>query len=196
MKLFAIFLILVAFSACNQKTFDSKEALLKYLQDEDNGYIQKKTVNGVDFSLMYRPTDLIVSQMLKSKKLNEADSLRKVYKDYLYFNLSIAKGNQEILSALSSRNDFGRMVNRLAFGMEEKTHLYTNKNDTIQILDYIYPRMFGTTNTTSVMFVYPNIEMEDVQFLHFSVEDIGIGTGDIKFKIPIKKIRNQPKITF
>jgi hypothetical protein len=189
-------MVCLLFLSCNQKQFDSREELLEYLQDEENGYIQKKAVNGVDFSLMYRPTDLIVSQMLQPKKLNEVDSLRMEYKNYLYFNLSISKGNQEILSALPSKNDFGSMVNMLAFGMEEKTYLYTNNRDTIQILDYIYPRMFGTTNTTSMMFVYPRMEMDNIQFLNFSVEDIGLGTGDIKFKIPINKIKNQPKINF
>lgn len=198
MKLFVIFLILVAFSACNQKTFDSKEALLKYLQDEENDYVQKKTVNGVDFSLMFKPTDLIVSQVLQSKSINNVDSLRSVYNKYIYFNLSMSINNQEILNvAPENRNEYGLMVTQFAFEMEKKIHLYTSNNDTIQLADYIYPRAYGISGRTSMMFVFlKNRALKEVDYLNFTVEDFGIQTGEVKFKIPYKTIEANLQIKF
>lgn len=197
MKIFFLFMTSIMLLSCNQKHFDSKEELLGYLQNEDNGYIQQKTVNGVDFGLMYRPTDLVVSQMLESKSLNNVDSLRKEYDNYLYFNLSISKNGQEVLSTIpGNRIDFSMMVKRLAFGMKEKIYLYTDENDTIPIIDYIYPRMFGTSNSTSMLFVYPSNKINNAKQLFFSVKDMGFETGDIKFKIAVNIIIDQPNINF
>lgn len=189
----------VLVSSCTQKTFESEEALWHYLRDFDNGYVHQKNVNGIDFSLVQRPTDLLVKQELgddiDAKKVRQ---LREKYSKYLYFNLSMSKNNQELLSTVpKNRNEFGAMVHQLAFGMHERVHLYTQKKDTIELVDYIYPRMYGMSRSTTMLFVYPREEeklRED--HLYFTIEDIGLFTGEIKFKIPVKKIRNEPKLKF
>lgn len=197
MKIFVLFITFLIFFSCNQKTFNSKEELLQYLQNEENGYIQKKTVNGVDFSLMYKPTDLLVSQMLLSKNINNIDSLRKKHSDYLYFNLSISKNNQEILNVVpKNRNEYGYMVTQLSFGLGEKVHLYTNNRDTIQIAEYVYPRMYGMGKYTSVLFVFPKVlEVKEAKEIIFTLEDLGFNTGEVKFKLSIQKIIEQPRLS-
>ena len=65
--------------------------MLKYLKEDDNNYMQYKTVNGIDFSLLYRPTDLLVSQEIGGEQVEASriDSLREHYGKYLYFNLEL-----------------------------------------------------------------------------------------------------------
>lgn len=197
MKIFAIFLISFAFSACYQKTFDSKEVLMKYLQNEENGYIQKKTVNGVDFSLMYRPTDLFINQELrKFKKTNDIDSLRRKYNNYFYFNLVISKNQQDILSSMvTEKIEYDSMVNQLFFGIKEKMHL-VYENDTLPILDYIYPRNYGMSNNTSILLVYPKLKYKDEDNLKFILEDLGLYTGDVTFKLSLSNILDEPQLRF
>jgi len=190
--------VLLLFS-CNNNTFKDKEALLDYIKEESNGYIHHKTVNGVDFSLLYRPTDLLVKQDLGDNvSKNTIHELRNKYNKYMYFNLSMSKNNQELLStAPKDRNEFGAMVNRLAFGMEEKVHLFTTSKDTLELADYVYPRMYGMSRATTIMFVYPRDENTlkgDV--LNFTVEDLGLYTGEVKFKIDTDKINNEPQLSF
>lgn len=198
MKIPFLFMLCIFFLSCNQKQFDSKEAILKYLQDEDNGYIHKKTVNGVDFSLMYRPTDLVVSQMLQSKSINEIDSLRKKYANYLYFNLSMSKNNQEILNIMpKNRNEYGIMVNQLAFAMEKKIHLIDFQKDTINMEDYIFSRMYGMGKSNTILLVYPKTNsIMKSETITFIVEDIGVNTGEIKFKFYPDIINSQPMLNF
>lgn len=198
MRIITLLMTFLMFFSCNQKHFDSKEALLDYLQNEDNGYIQQKTVNGVNFSLIFKPTDLIVSQMLQSKSVNDVDSLRNECSKYLYFNLSMSINNQEILNvAPRNRNEYGSMVTQLAFAMEEKVHLYTSNNDTIQLAEYIYPRAYGITGKTSMMFVFFNDRIiKEADYLNFSIEDFGVDTGEVKFKIPYKTIETKLEIKF
>lgn len=192
----SLLLILGLLISCNQKSFDTEEELWTYLKDENNGYLQKKSVNEYNFSLLYKPTDLLVRQVLDSVSEDKIKVLRKKYDQYMYFNLSISRNNKELLStAASSRNEFGVMVNQLAFGMNEKVHLYTKNKDTIEILDFIYPRMYGMSRSTDILFVFPkNKEYINQEYLNFTIEDLGLETGEIKFKINTKKLNKQPTI--
>lgn len=185
--------------SCN-KTFDSEQELITYVLEESNGYVQHKTVNGVDFTLMYRPTDLLVNQELgdENPKKAEIDALRDKYGKYMYFNLSMSKNEKELLSvAPKNRNEFGAMVNQLAFGMHEKVHLFNQTKDTLELIDFIYPRMYGMSRSTTIMFVYPR-DKEKLQndILNFIIQDLGLYTGEVKFKIETEKINNEPQLLY
>lgn len=191
-----IIVLFVLFSGCS-KSFENKEAMMSYLKNSEEGYYQKKVTNGVAFSLLYRPTDLLVEQELGSQSNPILrDSLREKYRKYMYFNLSISKGGQELLSAApKNRNEFGAMVNQLAFGMQDKVHLFTQSKDTLELADYIYPRMYGMSKATAMLFVYPRDKKAlKGEYLNLTIEDLGLFTGEVKFKIPIQKIKNEPKL--
>jgi hypothetical protein len=179
--------------------FDTTEEMIDYIKDEDNGYNYKKTVLGVDYVLQYRPTDLLVEQELEDKAdIAQVDKLREKFRKYLYFNLSMSKNNQELLNGVArDKERFGQMVNELAFGMEEKVHLYTPEKDTLAMADFIYPRMYGMSNSTSIMIVYPrdsNFMKED--HLNFVIEDLGLDTGDVTFKLNTQALRKEPQLQF
>lgn len=195
---FFLFFLLLIISSCG-KTFDTTEEMSKYIKDEDNGYYYKKTVAGVDYVLQYRPTDVLVKQELGDKiDAAQINKLRRKYRKYLYFNLSMSKNNQELLNGMASdKAKFGQMVNELAFGMEEKIHFYTPEKDTLAMADFIYPRMYGMSNNTSIMIVYPRESKFVTQdYLNFVVEDLGLDTGDIKFKVNPQALQKEPQLQF
>ena len=89
------------------------------------------------------------------------------------------------------------MVNQLAFGMDQKVHLFTQSKDTLEMADFIYPRMYGMSRATTIMFVFPReTEPLNEAYLNFTIEDLGLYTGEVKFKIDTKKIKNEPKLKF
>lgn len=198
------FLIVSAFfllSGCSNKTFDNEEELFEFIKEESNGFIQHKNVNGIDFTLLYKPTDLLVKQELGSAEIADSkriEELRSKYNKYMYFNLSMSMNNKELLSvAPNNRNEFGAMVNQLAFGMREKVFVYTQKKDTLEMADYIYPRMYGMSKSTSMLFVYPRKEKHLKEtYLNFTIDDLGTYTGEVKFKIPTNKINKEPSLSF
>ena len=194
-----ILILTIIFMSCSSKSFDDKEKLWKYLRDSENGYLHTKNVNGYDFSIVYKPTDLMVTQELGQEYTKEdVEKFRKKYKNYIYFTLSMSRDNKELLSSTpKNRQEFGAMVNNLAFGMGEKVHVYTTKKDTLELLDYVYPRMYGMSKSTDMLFVYPRDEkyLQD-KYLNITVGDLGTYTGEVKFKILTQKIKNEPKINF
>jgi hypothetical protein len=187
-------------SSCTTKTFETKEAMWTYLKEKDNGYIHTKNVNGYDFSLVYKPTDLLVDQEIGAavSDKKKITALRAKYKEYLYFTLSMSREQKELLSTTpKNRQEFGAMVNQLAFGMRERVHVFSQQKDTLEMLDYIYPRMYGMSKATTMLFVYPrDSKYLKGEYLNFTIEDLGMYTGEVRFKIPTKKIRNEPRLDF
>jgi hypothetical protein len=93
--------------------------------------------------------------------------------------------------------EFSRLNQTLSFGMSNKVHLYSKQKDTIELLDYNYPRLYGMSRATSMMFVFPNdFDALKDDYINFSIEDLGIQTGEIRFKIPTSLIKNQPTLVF
>ena len=192
---------LILFCGCNSKTFDNEAMLIDYITNIENGYTHHKSVNGYEFTLMYRPTDLLVNQELNEStevSQKQIKELRDRYCDYIYFNLSISKDGQELLSSVpKDEKEFGGMVNLLAFGMNEKVNLYTQSKDTLELLDFIYPRTFGMSRHTTILFVYHrDKEKLKEKILNFTIEDLGLYTGEVKFKMDINKINNEPSLSF
>lgn len=193
------FLVLLFCLISCTTTFDSEAEMMEYIADESNEYRYSKNVNGVSYTLQYRPTDLLVKQEAgEETRTDLIDSLRAKYGKYLYFNLSMSFNNQELLSTMASdRTKFGQMVSDLAFGMEEKVHLISPSKDTLVMTDFIYPRMYGMTNSTTIMLVYPNDnELLDQEYLNFTIQDLGFSTGEVTMKINPRKIKQQPTLNF
>lgn len=186
-------------TSCANKTFNNEQELWTYLKNPDNGYLQQKNINGYDFSLLYKPTDLLVAQELGENTSKERiTALREKYQKQLYFTLSMSRNGKELLSTTpKNRQEFGAMVNQLAFGMGEKVHLFTQNKDTLELLDYNYPRMYGMSQSTTMLFVYPRDEKQlSEETLNFTIQDLGTYTGEVKFKIETDKIRNEPRLKF
>lgn len=191
--------ILFFFCSCQQKEFIDVAEMTDFLKNKENGYFQTKNINGIDFELMYQPTDLMVIRELDDVyNRNIINSLKKKYSENLYFNLGISIKGQELLNSVpQNRDDFGALVMQLSFEMDKKIHLYTDIKDTIKMADYVYPRMYGMSKTTSILFVFPrNEKFFNSEYLNFTIEDIGLKTGEIKFKIDSKNINHQPKLIF
>ena len=186
--------------SCSQTpVFENERALNEYLIQEENGYRHHKNINGVTFTLTYRPTDLLVAQEAGTRPaLSRLDSLRSHYGNYLYFNLSVSRNNEEILTGFAgNRARFGAMVNQLSFGMARSIHFYTPARDTIAMLDYIYPRMYGMSKSTTLLMVYSKDPgMMEKEYMFMSIEDLGLNTGEVTFKVPIEPIRKQPELQF
>lgn len=190
-------LLIFILNSCESKEFDNEETLWTYLKNPENGYLQEKNVNGVNFSLLYKPTDLVIAQELMNKNATNRtiDSLRSKYGEYAYFTLSVFKNNKELLNNVAGdRSEFGEMVNTFAFGMKEKVYLLSNTKDTINMLDYIYPRMYGMSNKTSFLLVYPKADIKKYSRVNLIIKDLGLNTGEIRLVPNVEQILKEPKI--
>jgi len=186
-------------SSCSPKSFESKKDMLMYLADEENGFVQHKKVNGVEFTLLYRPTDLMVAHELPDKAEDkDVYELVKKYRDHAYFTLSLGKNNREILTEVASdKGAYRKLLQKLSFGIERNITVTTQQRDTIPVVDFIYPRMYDLDGKNTVMFVLKKTDkILNDKSLNISIADLGLMTGEVTFKLPTAIIRNEPKINF
>lgn len=184
--------------SCN-KQFGNADELNAFVQNEKNEYKASKTVNGIDFALQYKPTDMMVQQEIgDSISPEKVDQLRNKYKDNLYFSLSMSGNDTELLSVvIKDRQRYNAMVNQLVFGMDRKIFLISPEKDTLKMLDYVYPRMYGMSKSTNLLLVFPrDPKFLDKQYLNFTILDFGMETGDVKFKLDPNVIKKEPTLNF
>lgn len=198
-KAFLLGILGVFIISCSTRSFETIDELYAYISDEENDLFQEKSINGVDFALQYRPTDVLVHQTIgDSISQEQIEALREQYSKNMYFNLSMSSNNQELLNhVVHDKNKFGALVNDLAFGMDQKVHLFTPKKDTLEMLDFVYPRMYGMTRSTQIMIVFPRDQKSlKEKHLYLTIEDLGFNTGEVKFRIPTDPINNEPQLNF
>ena len=196
-RIFYLFAAVLVFG-CQSRHFANEQELRTYLEEKENGLSVTKSVNGGQFKLSFTPTDpLVLNELEDPENGEQVTKLREKYSHNLYFNLSISKQKRELLSDMShGRNGFARLVNTLSFGLDESVHLFTSQRDTLPLIDFVYPRMYGMSQSTNVMFVFRDELINEEGDLNFVFQDIGLGTGDIRFKLPAAKILEEPTLLF
>lgn len=188
-------LMWLLFSCNNAKSFDNKEDLIEYIQNDDNGYSQTKQINGIKINLTYRPTELMVTQEIGDHNYPQSykDSIKAKYDKCLYFILSYSKNDKEILLTVpTSREQYNLLQNTLTFEMNTKVALTAGRRDTIPLINFNFPRTYGTARSNNILFVFEKPKnTRKSNNIQFNVHDIGLGIGDIKFSYAEKTIKNQ-----
>ena len=198
--LFVCFLGLFIFlTSCKQKAvFNSKSEMINYLKDPDNNHLWGKKVKGIAFELQHRPTDLMVALENPNPTKGQMDSLRSKYQKSVYFTLSISTQNKDLLSQVAlDKKRFSGLVQDLAFGMSDKATLYSSDFDTIKFIGSDFSRLYGMGKSNTVLMAFekdPNALKSP--YLFFSIKDLGLSLGDVRFKIPTESLINQPEIAF
>ena len=177
------------------------EAQLKeFILNEENGLSQSITVNEQTIQVAYRPVDLLICNEVKAKEIKDEKQIRDLKKDYdqnMYFILTLSANNQEIINqSIGNKEIFEKAVKQLAFGMNEHVYMVNSEKDTIPPTDYIYPRMYGGSPATSLLFVFNKDKLQHTDYMDFCLNEFGFGTGNQKFRFRSKDINNTPQLKF
>jgi hypothetical protein len=184
-------------SSCN--SYMSQEQLVKYITNPKHGLVQEKSIAGINMKVVYRPSDFLVQQELMTDTIIDKQKLEKLQQTYgknIYFLLSVSRSGQEVLTGLAGdAQQFSEMVSKLSFGMGENVLLVSSENDTIPMLDYIYPRMYGMSQSTDILFAFEKKNIK-ADYLEFKMKEFGLQTGDVNFRFRVKDILKTPKLKF
>lgn len=195
LKSLCIFLIL---ASCTPKEVEYNE-LINYIQDEDNGLHKQAGMNGIVTEVTYKPTDIWLHLELGDNHTTQMqiDSLRKHYKSYHYFSVSLSKDNKEALhSSASSMSQYSELVQTLSFRMNEYVTLTTSAQDTIPVGDFILDRTYGLSSATSLLFVFSKDKTTSAEWIQFNLNEFGLGTGNQRFRFKNKDLLKAPSLKF
>ena len=189
-------IIFLFFCSCEQNILTVSEFRV-FIADEDNGLTRHIRKNGIDATLSYRPSELIIASNYRKYAKNKVvtDSIRKEYDRYLYFTLKLSNRGREIEHRfVHDQKAFVSTIQYLSGTMAQDIQLVT-KNDTIPVADYIYPRMYGETGSSTIMFAFDRTKLQNSRSLQIVHQGSRLGLPLTNtFEFSMDDIQNLPKV--
>ncbi|MDF2859370.1 MAG: hypothetical protein K0Q87_5221 [Neobacillus sp.] len=166
---------------CQQKLKNSAD-LYSYAQDPSHGVLDTKESNGIKVAMAYIPSRLMVS-----------DSEDSIKGRYLYFRLTYQIHGKDMLSSVD-QNSYSVLFNRLSFKLGEFLSVSSAGKD-VEIADFQFSPMFGTTNNTEVVVALDSDKLKDIKEFTFKLKDIGLGLPEYDFKFERKSLDRLEDLT-
>lgn len=180
--------------------FTNASDLRDFIYKEENGLTKIRENNSYSFKVSYLPTDILVNRDLNASlnKSLKIDSLRKKYKEYYYFQLSISRDGHAIDQKLKGGlRQYRLLKENLIYGLSNQIVISTKSSDSIRITDYIYPRLYGLNHATNILFFF---RREDVlkkdKILTVNIKDVGIRNRKLRFPFDTEKLQRNMEIEF
>jgi hypothetical protein len=193
-------IIISLLSACGTPEFLSEKELKTYVRDCENGVSKERSFKGYKIKVTYRPSDLLIAQETRGETVVDSVELTKLdnkYHPYYYFLLSLSRNNKEAeYQTGGGHGQFSELVQTLAFRMSDYVNLTTSAQDTIPVGDYIYPRTYGMSDASTLMFAFNREKIKNQEWVQFNMKELGLGIGNMNFRFDVAKLEKTPKIKF
>lgn len=177
----------------------SKQELVTYLNEKENGLRQEQEVNGTKVTLTYQPASLLVVRELEDGQ-EPADTLIKEleskYAGSYYFFLKFSRDNKEAIRQLGSFSRYSDMVQVLAFQMSNFVNLTTPQRDTLELSDYLFDQTYGMSDGNTILLSFDKQKIEKSSALEINIGECGFGTGSLKFILDKKDIDKVPTLDY
>lgn len=185
---------------CGTSEYLSEEELKGFVLDADHGVTKKHEVKGFQSTVTLRPNDLLILQETGGETTVDQltlDRLRSKYKDYYYFILSLSKESKEAeYQAGGGFGQYSDLVQTLSFRMADYVNMTTNTQDTIPVGDYIYPRTYGMSSASTLMFAFNKEKTKNREWVQFNLKEFGLGIGNQNFRFNVADLEKVPNIKF
>ncbi|GAB1445662.1 hypothetical protein MASR2M41_13760 [Flammeovirgaceae bacterium] len=191
------FLFVIIFSTCDSPREVSKEELIAYTLDEDNGLIQTINAGQYQLDLVYHPTDLMVLQELGESipDTSRINQLRTKYSGHHYFLLQISKNGSEILNLENGQDEYSQLLQTLAFHMPQYVTTVQG-SDTTSLSDFMLDRTYGMANSTNLLLVFESNEEPVNEEILIQISEFGLGIGSVQFRFNADDLEKAPKVKF
>lgn len=168
--------------------------LEEYIRDGDHG--TKKSYEEGDFKaeIVYRPTDLIVSQELNNRG-GKKEEIEQTYNKYYYFIISLKKNDKDLLNSTKDRAAFSRMNEQFSFNLGEYIFAVNEFKDTCKPTDYAFPRLYEISKATAVIVAFDKAKLKSDQF-KICVKGAPFTSEIIEFDFDQKDFAKIPTLKF
>jgi hypothetical protein len=171
---------------------DCKE-YMRDVESESNGLKITKIMNGIKYSMQFKPVDYILYNEFKSCDIEteQAEKRRKELGDVYYFQLNInSQSNKDVLMEnLANENEYYQRLNYCSFDMQDDFTLVQNGDSIICSL-YHFQNNYGVKKDADIVLAFPNstAKLEKSKKLSLVYKDYAFGNGQIVFDFDPSKI--------
>ncbi|MCU0354191.1 MAG: hypothetical protein MUD08_10710 [Cytophagales bacterium] len=171
------------------------EQLARYVSNPENGLVQTQQASGLQVSVCYRPSDLLVAQEIgytdKPADAAAMKVLRQKY-DNLYFTLTLSRDGREALNPADGAGEFSDLLQVLSFRMGDYVELMAD-NETVPVADYFFERTYGMGAGNTLLFVFSKQKLPaKYNRLTFRLKEFGMGAGNLEFAFRSEDIKDAP----
>ncbi len=194
---------LVSMMGCSSSVDNEKE-FLKWLGDQDNGFVKKAKANGFLLSMKYLPAEyLALNEMEKDGK-----SDMKYFKDYVNkfkdsktFLLMISNEENSVNAGnydVTNLREYDQRIKDLSFNIKELLVLKTSSGKKYQPVLTTMENLYEISNKKSIYIVFTDDQKEilNSERLDIVFQDTFLDTGINHFVFESKKINNLPSLNF
>lgn len=195
MKIFSEVFIATCLLSCSPAALREGE-LKKYILDESNGVHQMRSRGETNVEVLYKPSALAWAEELEFDRGEGEHNPMVERRDSLsYFMIRFSSGGNEIENQfISDKDKFSAVVNYLSFELARDVSLVT-KGDTIEALDVIYARTFGSSGGTDVMAIFDGDVQKKNEDVTLVLNDRVLGTGLSLFTFEKSDLSKIPDLT-
>ena len=178
--------------SCTKKKVSGLD-YIRYIENEDNGLKVSRNIDGIKYSVMYKPVDFVLL------KENRNDNLKEKREDLIgmqYYTLSysLITNDKDILKAkLNSKDEYFERVNYFSFGLQNDVFLVDGK-DTLKCKLFNYVRSYGLSPRADFIMAFETKTKKTIEDKRIVIEDKIYGGGIINLKIAKKDIENIPEL--
>lgn len=194
---FVLFLMICSTTLfCCKSKLVNKADLSTYLDNPANGTIKKEKVRGMDIQVKYLPAELLIAQELgrKLSTTRSVDSLRQKYQQSVYFILSLAKDNKEILSQTGDFSTYSNLLQTIAFHLDKFIFIKTATGRTVPVSNYSFLPSYGMAASNQVLLSFSADELRNANWLEFNLKEFGLNSGSLKFIFKKADIETVPAL--
>jgi hypothetical protein len=166
------------------RTDMTKQEMLVYIDNPDNGLTQIKEVGSYRMKLSYRPT-----QMLFNNRENYNEKLK-------HFVFTISDNGEEVLSRFANeRGVFNKLSDQLNFHMTDKIGLRV-KGRNFKAYTCYHQATYGMTNETRFLLSFKKEHFTYGDEITIVLDEFGLNIGKQNFEFNNNKIKELSNINF
>lgn len=189
---------IILFTACGQRRLDAS-AYLNFLNEEDNGLVQKHLLDGVEYSLKFIPLDYAILLDIGPGMLDEIklEQLRNEQSGVVTFQFLIKplSGEYDALERNSNQVDNSDARISYLIGQINKDFQLSGNNGTFPCSLHHYERLYNKSAGHKVMlcFEVENYEkLIDGEEIKVVFNDHALGTGRLIYKFKTNSLKSIP----
>ncbi len=172
--------------------FKEPEKLIRFVDNEENGYLKNKTIENIKYSSFLKPIEYLLAQ----KRISENNPAVKSsdFEDLQYFDLRIEVKDfkmEFIKYDIETPEQYEERVKYCAFDMQNNIKLIDG-NDTLSCLLYHYERAFNVVPYGHFILGFENKNKKLIETKTLCFEDKLFNKGMIKFTYAPQTIAKQP----
>lgn len=191
-------LLIVSCKFSNNEIKDIKE-YYSVLDDEANGLVKSKRINGLILKIKYLPKDYFLYKYMSSQ-ITDTNSLHYLDSTYslhsFLFTISIDDDRKDIVfSGIKSYSEYAQRIQELHFYIEQALFLHIG-NEVFAPISTSFENTYGLKNSRDVLILFKTNNRKKADPNDFKIEfkDSWFGTGTNYFRFSSNDLMKFPKL--